>query len=137
VVLVVLGILAAAGVSRYGHLGLGTLGAEAEARRVALDMFQARRRAIATGENHYLLFQTSGGKATSYTMYRRTGGGDTVVEAVREIPGGVDATVSHTTCEFNFEGQALAAYQVSLAADSRSWSVNVVPVTGTARVTEN
>ncbi len=131
-----LGIMAAAGISRYGGLTLGNLGAQGDARRIALDMLQARRRAISTGDNHFLQFTPGVGPATGYTLYRRTSGGAIVVEAVRQVPDHVTITSTSSICEFTFEGTSLAAYQVTVAGPNRSWQVSVVPVTGTIRVTE-
>ena len=60
-------------VTRYGTTTIADVGAQGFARRLALDCSQARRRAIATGDNHLLRFTLSGGKATQYASYRRSG----------------------------------------------------------------
>ena len=65
---------------------------------------QARRRTIATGDNHYLQLTPSAANVTSYTMYRRAAGGDVVVDQTRTVPTGVTCSASHTTLEFDFDG---------------------------------
>lgn len=134
-VVVLLGVLLAAAAASYGEKALGHIGAEADARRVALDLLQAQRRAIATGDNHFLEFSPNAAAITSYTLKRRASGGDAVVEATRQVPASVVMSAAHAAAEFTFEGQALAAYQIQLAGATRSWTVSVVPVTGAVRVT--
>jgi prepilin-type N-terminal cleavage/methylation domain-containing protein len=81
--LAIVGLLAAAGFSRFGAGTLENVGAEGFARKLALDLLQARRRTIATGDNHYVQFTIVDSKATSYTLYRRATGGDVVVDQTR------------------------------------------------------
>ncbi len=135
-VLTLLAIFTAVAASRLGPLPRMNFAANADARRLALDMMQARRRAIATGDNHYLEFTSSGGQVTGYTLYRRLGGGAQAVDAARTFPHQETVTVSHAQAEFNFEGAALAAYQVTFTGPDRTWRLTVVPVTGAVRVTE-
>ncbi len=137
VVVTVLGILAAVGMSRLGQTTYGNLGAQGDARRIALDLLQAQRRAISTGDNHYLQFTPGGGPVTSYALVRRAAGGDVTLDTVSEIPRGVTITPSHAVAEFNFEGAALAAYQIEIAGPDRNWTVSAVPATGAVRVLEN
>ncbi len=135
-VVTLMGILGAVAMFRIGTAGLGDFGAQGIGRRIALDMKLARRASISTGDNHYLSFTESGGKAVSYRMYRRASGGDETADAVRDIPDEVTVTVSTTTVEFDFEGQALAAYQITLAGPNRTWQLNAVPITGTVTMAE-
>ena len=136
IVVAIMGILALVAVSRLGHETFHNYGARAAAKRLALDLSQARRRSIATGEDHYLSFTPGGaGTVTGYGLYRRDGGGAGVgVEEPREFPGEVIVTASHVEAEFNFEGSALAAYQITLTGPGQTWQVDVVPATGTARL---
>ncbi|NQT37594.1 MAG: type II secretion system protein [Planctomycetes bacterium] len=135
-VVAILGIFAVVAVSRIGPGTLHNFGARADARRLAVDLLQARRRSIATGENHYLAFTVVGGKATSYTLYRRDAGGDVAVDSPHEFPANVVVATSHTDAEFTFEGAALAAYQLTLTGAEQTWRVDVVPVTGTVDVAQ-
>jgi prepilin-type N-terminal cleavage/methylation domain-containing protein len=129
-VLTILGLLGAAGFARYGANTIQHVSGEGFARRLALDLIQARRRTIATGDNHYLLLSPAAGNVTSYTMYRRTSGGDVVVEQPRSTPSGVTASASHPTLEFDFDGAALAAYTASIVGPHRTWTVTTVMATG-------
>jgi hypothetical protein len=129
-VVVLLGLLASAGVMRFGFSTVDNLSGEGFARRLALDLIQARRRTIATGDNHYVLLSPSAASITSYAMYRRASGGDVVVEQSRTRPSGVTASSSHATLEFDFDGAALAAYYVSVVAPNRTWTISTVMATG-------
>jgi type II secretory pathway pseudopilin PulG len=135
-VVVVLGILAAITVGRLAPNTLYNVGAQTDAQRLAVDLLQARQRSIATGENHYLDFTTGGGgTATGYTLYRRSASqGDVAVDEPHQFPSDVVVSVSHSNAEFTFEGAALAAYQITLTGPDQTWRVEVVTVTGTARV---
>jgi len=136
VVLTLLGILAAVGMTRYGHTTLGNLGAQGDARQIALDLLQTQRRAISTGNNHSLRLSPSSGPAESYSLIERTGGSEVVVDGPYPIPTGVTVTASHSELEFTFEGSALNSYEITVAGPQRSWKIVVVPVTGTIRVLE-
>jgi len=133
--LTIIGVLAAAGITRFGSGTLENVGAEGFARKLALDLMQARRRTIATGDNHYLQLTIVASKVTSYTMWRRAGGGDVVVDETRTVPAGADVTASHATLEFDFDGTALAAYSIAVAGPNRSWTVSTVMATGAVRTT--
>ncbi len=129
-VVAILGIFAVVAISRIGPGTLYNFGARADARRLAVDLLQARRGSIATGENHYLAFTVVGGEATGYALFRRKAGGDVAVDTPHEFPGNVVVTTSHADAEFTFEGAALAAYQIELTGPEQTWQVDVVPVTG-------
>jgi hypothetical protein len=135
-VLVICALLAAAALTRFGSNTLENLGADGCARRLALDLIQAKRRTIATGDNHYLQLTIVASKVTEYSMVRRASGGDTVVDAICQIPAGVTVTASHATLEFNFDGASLAAYSVNVAGPRRSWAISTVMATGAVRTVE-
>lgn len=131
-----IGILASVVMFRLGTGGVGDFGAQGLADRITWDLKIAQRASVSTGDNHYLSFTVSGGKVTSYRLYRKASGGDVVADAVRDIPDEVVVTVSSSTAEFDFEGAAQAAYQITLAGPHRSWRLAVVPVTGSIQTTE-
>ena len=136
-VIAIMGIFAAVAVSRIGPQTIRNFGARADAGRLAADILQARRRSIATGENHYLAFAVSGGRASGYTLYRRSSlQGNVAVDEAYVFPPDVVVTTSGSEVEFTFEGAALAAYQVDLTGPGQTWRVDVVPATGTAVVTQ-
>jgi prepilin-type N-terminal cleavage/methylation domain-containing protein len=129
-VVVIVGLLAAAGLMKWGGGTVENLTGEGFARKLALDLLQARRRTIATGDNHYLLLSPSTANVTSYAVYRRAAGGDVAVESSRTLPSGVTASASHATLEFDFDGAALAGYTVAVVAPNRTWTISTVMATG-------
>ncbi len=131
--IVLVGLLASAGVMRFGFSTVDNLSGEGFARKLALDLVQARRRTIATGDNHYLQLSPAAAGFTSYMMYRRASGGDVVVEQTRTRPSGVTASATHATLEFDFDGASLAAYSISVVAPNRTWTVSTVMATGTVQ----
>jgi type II secretory pathway pseudopilin PulG len=134
-VVVIVGLVGAAAATRYGSSTASDIGAQGFARRVALDCAQARRRAIATGDNHLLRFSFSGGSATEYALYRRQGGSTTAVDEAHVVPSGVTVTTGGAAdVEFTFVGEALASYTITVAAPDRTWTVTVPQVTGKAFV---
>ena len=134
VVVVIIGILGAMAVTRYGGSTLADIGAKGFARRLALDSSQARRRAIATGDNHLVRMTIVGGKATEYAVYRRSGASTILVDDVITVPMSVDVATSDTDLEFTFTGEALASYTVTVQAPDQTWTVTVPQVTGKAFV---
>lgn len=122
---------------RFGGDPLGNYGAGVDARRVSLDMIQARRRAISTGDNHFLSFQTGGGgQIVGYTVYRRFPDTSTApVDSYKAFPVNVTVTISATP-EFAFDGAGLSAYTITLAGPDRTWQVTSAQATGSVRVVE-
>src|SRR4051812_20843666 len=102
-VVVLIGITAAITIVRLGPNLLANFGAEADARRVALDLLQSQRRAICTGDNHYLSFVMSGSNATGYTVMRRTGGSSSAVDQAHTFSANVTVTPSASTAEYAFD----------------------------------
>ena len=133
-VITLLGILAGVGITRMNRGTLLDVGAQGDARRVALDLLQARRRAISTGDNHYVLFTMNGGSATGFTVYRRASGGDVAVESPRTVSDDVTITPNTSVAEFAFDGTSLASYTITVAGEAKSWTVQVIPATGSIRV---
>ncbi len=131
----IIGIVSLMAVTRYSMTTLADVGAQGFSRRVALDCSQARRRAIATGDNHLLQFTLSGGNATQYAVYRRIGGVATLVDDVHTVPANVTVTTGGVSdLEFQFTGEALASYTVTVTSADRSRTVTVPQVTGKAFV---
>ncbi len=133
-VVLIMGVLAAVLVARNGLGTVRNLAAQGAARLISLDLLQAHRRAISTGDNHYLQFTSSGGQVTGYQLFRRAAGGDVAVDDFRAAPDGVTITVSHAMMEFEFSGAALAAYQATVVGPRQTWLVEVTPATGAVRV---
>jgi type II secretory pathway pseudopilin PulG len=137
--LAIVAIVSVIGVTAMVRLGpslLATFGSEADARRLALDLLQAQRRAITTGDNHFLQFTMNGSNATGYTLMRRSGATTTAVDDPHTFPSQVTVTPSASTAEYQFDGSALGPYQITLAGPNQTWQVNVVQTTGTVKVTK-
>jgi type II secretory pathway pseudopilin PulG len=134
-VIFIIGIVSVMAVTRYSASTIADIGAQGFARRVALDCSQARRRAIATGDNHMLRFTLAGGNATQYAVYRRVAGVATQVDDLHTVPANVTVTTGGSTdLEFQFTGEALASYTVTVTAPDRLRTVTVPQVTGKAFV---
>src|SRR6187402_2830351 len=131
----IIGIVSLMAVTRYSATTLADIGATGFARRMSLDCAQARRRAIATGENHLLRFTLSGGNATQYGLYRRSGASTTLVDDVHAVPANVTVTTGGVTdVEFQFTGEANASYTIGITSPDRSKTVTIPQVTGKAFV---
>jgi type II secretory pathway pseudopilin PulG len=136
-VVLIIGLLGAMAVVRFGGSAIADVGAQGFARRLAIDCQQARRRAISTGDNHFLRFSVSGGVASQYAVYRRQGGSDVRVDSIRVVPD--DVTVSTggaTDVAFTFTGEAIASYSITVQGPDRTWNVIVAQLTGQAFVEE-
>jgi hypothetical protein len=133
-VTLIIGLLGAMAAIRYGTAALADVGAEGFTQQLALDCSQARRAAIATGDNHLVRFTIFGGNATQYAVYRRSGMSVTQIDQVITVPAGVTVTTSATDLEFTFTGEALASYTVTIVAPDRTITVTVPQVTGKAFV---
>jgi hypothetical protein len=129
----IVGLLGVMAATRYGSSTVADVGAQGFARQIALDCSHARRRAIATGDNHIVRFTLFGGNATQYALYRRQGGSTTVVDETHAVPAGVTVdTGGVTDLEFTFVGEALASYTILVQAPDRSITLTVPQVTGKA-----
>lgn len=131
-VLFMVGLLGLMAATRYGATTLADVDAQGFARRLALDCAQARRRAIATGDNHLIRFSVSGGSASQYALYRRSGATTTLVDSVRFTPSYVTVTTTAMDLEFTFTGESLASYTVTIQAPDRTWTITIPQVTGKA-----
>jgi prepilin-type N-terminal cleavage/methylation domain-containing protein len=135
VVVAIIGMLGVMAATRYSAATMADVGADGFARRLALDCAQARRRAIATGDNHLVRMTIVGGKATQYGLYRRQGGSTTLVDDLCTVPASVDVTTGGAVdLEFTFTGEALASYTVTVQAPDRTSTVTIPQVTGKAFV---
>jgi hypothetical protein len=135
-VVAIVGLLAVSAISTFGSPTLSNGGAEGFVRKLTLALVHARRATIATGDNHYLQLSPSAGSATSFALFRRTGGGDVQVDATRTVPQEVTLSASNAVLEFDFDGAALAGYSIDVAGDNRSWNIAVVTLTGSPTVSE-
>ena len=135
-VITIMGILAAIGTARFGRSAYANFGSQGEARTLSLALLRAHRSAIKTGDDHFVQFN-SVNPATQYNLMRRAGDGTTsLVEGPHTLNVDVRVVSSATDLNFNFEGEAAAAYQVDFTGNGRKWRVSVVPITGAVVVSE-
>lgn len=136
-VMALLGILSAVLITRLGSGGIGNPGAQAVARRLALDFRHARGLAIAEGINHYVKFDVDGASLAGYTVYRTDSPTDIAVETYRTFEKGVTATSGTTQVEFTPTGAALAGCTVMVSGPSVTYTVTVILATGTTTVSKS
>lgn len=135
-VVAIIGLIALAGIAKFGHTTLSNSSADGLARKLSLALVHARRATISTGDNHYVELSPSSGAITSFAIVRRASGGDVQIDQSHSVPQDVTLTSATRELEFDFDGSALAAYSVSVTAPNKSWDVSVVQLTGSIGVTE-
>lgn len=134
-VVAILGVLAAASAGAFRPQTVGDVDGSITAHRIAWDLQQARRRAISSGDNHALVCTISNGKVTTYTLNHRLANNSlTPVDTTKTIPTYVSVTASASTCEFAFEGDALAGYTFTVTSPHKSWTITVAQATGSIRI---
>lgn len=121
---------------RYAPDTMGNLSTKVDARRISLDLLHCRRAAIATGDNHVLVFETDGKRISSYTPFRRSEKGLVPVDSTRTVPDDVQVDVMPGDPEFTFEGTALASCTIELVASNRSSTITVSEATGAVAVSD-
>lgn len=104
---------------------MSNFGAGAEAQRISLDLQNARRRAIATGDNHVLRATRSGAAVIGYAVERRNGSSRETYTEYRPVAEGVAITISPADPEFTFEGDALQSYTVEVRGPEKRWRITV------------
>jgi prepilin-type N-terminal cleavage/methylation domain-containing protein len=132
-VVTILGIIGLVTLPRYGPALFGAVGAQAEARRISLAMQTARQGAISTGLDHAVAFAGSG-SGTNFSIVSLNGGSRTLVDGPYTVASGVTVGASAADMVFNFEGQAGAAYQVTVAGSGRTFVIDVIPINGAISV---
>jgi hypothetical protein len=137
-VVILLGLIAAAAVGSFRPETFGDLGSHTDARRLALDVIQSRRRSIATGDNHLLALAYNGPNVVGYTIQQRLDGGGTAdVDSYRRFSDRVTVTFAPAADpEFDFEGAALSSSTITIAGPHRTWQVTITQATGAVSVVE-
>ena len=128
----ILGLLSVAAATRYGDASLSNGGAEGFARKLALSLNYARRCTISTGENHYVKLINTGSGIASYAIFNRTSGAQ--VDETRTVPEGLTVSATGIDLEFDFDGSALATYNIVIMADKRIFNVIVDMLPGSVHI---
>ena len=136
-VLAIIGLVSTMAISKFGHSTYESVDAEGFARRLSLDFSQARRRAIATGDDHILYIQRSSGVVSGYVMYRDASGGEQQADDVIAVPTGATVTTPSDVWRLQFDGSLNAAGTSSVIRIDGAkfyWNVTVYHTTGWAKV---
>lgn len=135
-VIALIGLISGAAVMRFGHAALNTTNGEGFTRRVMLDLRQAKRRAISTGDNHYVQFHRTSGVVTSFALYRD--GGDQV-DDTRVVPTGIAVSTGQDTWEFEFDGTKAdtgSSSNLVITGSNYSWTVYCYHATGSVEAVQ-
>ena len=136
-VLAILGLLATAAAVRFGFDAVAVTSGEQFAYQVCNSLRHARRAAISTGDDHYVLFNRSSGVVVSFDTYREGGAGDTRVDSTIAVPNDVTVTTASDRWEFGFDGSvdgATTAGSLQIGASGFTWTITVQHGTGVVRV---
>jgi len=136
-VLAIIAVLGAMGAVSLRRDTLVNYEARTAVRRLALDLAFARRAAIANGDNHFADFTSDGGEIVGYTITRRLASSTETVDSPRAFSSGLTVTLTGGEPEFNFLGEGLTNYTITLAGPDRAWEVTVAMATGAIRAQEN
>lgn len=136
-VLAIVGLVAGMAITKVGHAAYASSNAEGFARRLTLDIAQARRRAIASGEDHYLQFNRTSGAVVSYALFRDASAGDYQADDTIDVPADLTVTTSSDTWTFDFSGALTTSGTSSVIridGAKHYWNVTVYHATGMATV---
>lgn len=136
-VVFLIGLIATAAALRMGFTATESADAEGFVRRLALDFSQCRRRAISTGDDHYLQFARTAGVVTGYAIFRDESAGDTQADESITVPSGSVVTTAADTWAFDFGGAlttAGTASAIQVDGEHFSWSLTVYHATGAVTV---
>ncbi len=131
----IVGIISLMAVTRFSATTLADIGATGFARRLSLDCCAGPPPRDRHGRQSSASLHALGGNATQYGLYRRSGASTTLVDDVHAVPANVTVTTGGVTdVEFQFTGEALASYTVSITSPDRTKTVTIPQVTGKAFV---
>lgn len=136
-VVAVIGLLGSMAFMRFGHDALNTTNGEGFARRLMLDMAQARRRTIASGVDHYVQLNRTSGVVTSFSLHQS---GGVQVEDVRAVPTGVTVTAGSDTWTFDFDGALTSAgtsSTITIDGTKFQWVITCYHATGLTTVAKS
>ncbi len=138
-VIVIIGLIAGLGISRFGHDSLGVSQGEGFTRKLVLGLQLARRQAISEGVNAAVVLTQTGGNVTQWTIVRAASGGDETTEVNVVVPSNVSVTTSDYRWEFDYTGQLVAPVGgglITIGLTSRGWNLQVSAATGHVNVSD-
>ncbi len=136
--IVIIGLVAGLGISRFGHNSLGVTQGEGFTRKLALGLQLARRQAIAEGVNAAVLLTVSGGSVSRWNVIRAGAGGDETTELTVVVPDDVSVTAPANRWEFDPTGQLIAPSgggTLRIDAPGWYWNLQVYAAPGSVVVT--
>lgn len=134
-VLAIISLLAGMAFLRFGDTTFQTTSTDGFVRTLVLDLRQARRRTISTGDNHYLLFSRSGGAVQSYTLFRDNGAA-TAVDNTVMVPKGASVMTASDQWEYDFDGSLSGGTGVGaiiVTGPHHTWTISIYRATGSVR----
>lgn len=133
----IMGLVATLAVSSVRLASLGNYGADADTRKLAMVLHDARRRAIASGDNHLVKWRTAGRKILGYGVYRRRGRRLEQIDEDFFFSRDVRVSVSprRRMPEFRFEGDAVRSFTIRIRSRERRWKLTLVQAGGGILVT--
>lgn len=127
----IMAMIAAFAATSFRFKSLGNYGAEVDTRDLAAQLRDARRRTVATGENHVLVIRSRRGRIEGYQLHRRDGSRLRVVGEYRPISREVTVRATNSgSPEFSFEGNAVRSQSFDVQGPERRWRVSVTQAGG-------
>ena len=137
VVVSLMGVLSSTVVMRYGRDIFGDFGARNDAHQLWLDLQLARRMAIRTGQVHSVVCDgPASGPWTGTKIVQGNSPNGPAVGESRRFPPEIHVSGTAAVIQFNFEGQAAQSHSIRLDGPNRSWSIQIVPLSGAITVKE-
>lgn len=137
VVVTLMGTLSSVVVTRYGRDIFGDMGARSEAHGLWLDLQHAKAIAIRNGTTVSVIFdKVSNGQLSGYQIVEGIGSARAIVGEPSSFGSDINITANVSSVQFTFEGHATAACTIKLKGPNRSWRLDVVPLSGSVRISE-
>ena len=132
-----MGTLSTVVVTRYGRDIFGDIGARSDAQKLWMDLQHARGIAIRNGTEVSVIFEkSSSGNYSGYRVTERTGSRHVDVAEPSSFSSDINFTSTSASVQFNFEGHATNASAIKLKGPHRAWTLTVVPLSGSVRISE-
>ncbi len=137
VVVTLMGTLSTVVVTRYGRDIFGDIGARSDAQKLWIDLQHARGIAIRNGTVvSVILEKGSNGRYSGYRIAEGTGSRQVDVAEPSQFGSDINVTATAASVQFNFEGHATSTSTFHLKGPNRSWTLTVVPLSGSVRISE-
>jgi prepilin-type N-terminal cleavage/methylation domain-containing protein len=137
VVVTLMGTLSTVVVTRYGRDIFGDIGARSDAQKLWMDLQHARGVAIRNGTVVSVSFEkSSSGQYSGYKITEKFGSRQIDVSELTKFGSDIVVTPTSANVQFTFEGHATSASTIKLKGPSRAWTLTIVPLSGSVRISE-